>query len=839
MTLLIVAILLVLVSLFQPLASRLRLPHTVLLAGLGIGLGLVSQFTVFDVGLGLAGSLIAALGGFDIGAQAIIFLFLPILLFAAGLTVDVRRLLDDIAPVLLLAVVAVLVCTFMVGWALAAVSGQPLLVCLMLGAIVATTDPVAVIGIFREVGAPRRLSILVEGESLLNDAAAIALFAVLLTGIVTAQDLSVLDGLQRFLRAFLGGLVVGLIGSRLAFWILKPLWERPLAEITVTLGLAYLVFIVAERFLQVSGVVAVVTAALVVGSAGRVRLSPQSWRQLVQVWGQLDFWASSLIFLFASMLIPEFLGTAGWGHAGLVLVVVAAALAARAVVLYGLLPAMTLAGWSQRVGGAYKAVILWGGLRGAVTLALALAVTESVLLPREIKEFVAILATGYVLFTLLVNGPTLRPLMRLLKLDRLSPVDEALRNRAIALVLSNVAERIPGTARAYHLPADLAAEVVDRYRGRKAEADRAQAADLDPEQQLALGLQALANREEELYLVHIDDQTVSRRLGSRLVAKAGRLRDGAKVKGRDGYLTAAQDTRRFRWSLRLAMATHRLLRIQEPLADKLADRFEMLLITRIVLEELSAFTRTKLTQLMGADLCGQLEGILHLRLGNVRQALDELRFQYPGYAEALQGRFLKRAALRMEGAEYRTLVAESVISQEIFDDLNRQLYIDWRGTSRRPPLDLGFSTAELFFRYPKFEALSEENLQAVRSLLRPRLAVPGQRLIREGSRSDAMFFISSGAVEVQHRKHGTIRLGSGDFFGEMALRERRRRSATVRAVSYCQLLELHGRDYRRFARTHPQLYALIEEVATERRTGGSVVSAPGAGVPAATEPVSA
>src|SRR5690606_16150546 len=109
-------------------------------------------------------------------AETILSIFLPVLLFQAGLTIDVRRMMDDAVPILVLAVVAVLVCSAFVGLALDAVSDVGLVACLMLGAIVATTDPVAVIGIFRDLGAPRRLSLLVEGESLFNDAAAIALF---------------------------------------------------------------------------------------------------------------------------------------------------------------------------------------------------------------------------------------------------------------------------------------------------------------------------------------------------------------------------------------------------------------------------------------------------------------------------------------------------------------------------------------------------------------------------------------------------------------------------------------------------------------------------------------
>lgn len=309
--LMIVAGLLLVISLMQPLADRLRLPHTVLLAGLGMALGVLALIgeAPHDASreLGPLASPAMLFAEVEISSQVILTLFLPILLFQTGLTIDVRRMLDDIAPVLVMAVVAVLVCTLAVGFALWGASEEALVACLLLGAIVATTDPVAVVGIFREVGAPRRLSILIEGESVFNDAAAIALFVVFLSTLVTGRELSWLGAAWLFLRGFLGGALLGLVTARLAVLAMATLRNRPLAETSVTLALAYLVFVVGERYFAVSGVVAVVTAALVVGSTGRVRMTPDSWAQLEGVWNQLGFWASSLIFIFASMLIPRFL----------------------------------------------------------------------------------------------------------------------------------------------------------------------------------------------------------------------------------------------------------------------------------------------------------------------------------------------------------------------------------------------------------------------------------------------------------------------------------------------------------------------------------------------------
>lgn len=819
LVLLLLAVLLTLTSLLQPLANRLRLPHTVLLAGLGVALGVWSVVSVQLYGMGPISELSMAVRGMDLSAEAILYSFLPLLLFQTGLTIDVRRMLDDLAPILMLAVVAVLVCTLFVGGALAWTSEQTLVACLLLGAIVATTDPVAVVGIFRDVGAPRRLSILVEGESLLNDAAAIALFAVLLQALAPGgEGLSLTGGVWLFVKGFVGGAVFGYAAASLAIVLLAALRNLPLAETSMTVALAYLVFIIAERYLAVSGVVAVVVAAMVVSSVGRTRISSGTWDGLSAVWNQLGFWASTLVFIFASMLVPRFLDeTLRLEYAWLLLVLVVAALAARWVVVYLLLPALTTGGLAQRVPGSSKLVIFWGGLRGAVTLALALGVTEHPTLDPEVKGFVAVLATGFVLFTLLVQATTLRPMMRLLGLDRLPPIEQVLRNRSVALALQSVGERIGDTAQRHRIRDDVAEEVVADFRRRLEEAlaEPESRLPLTEVEELRLGLIALSAREEELYLRHYANQIVSRRTVVGLLAKAGRVRDGAKTAGRIGYLSASRDTGRFKAAFRLVGLLHRWFGAQGPLAARLADRFETVVITRMVLESLLDYNERKLAPLVGRRTCENLADVLKTRLESCRQSLDALRLQYPAYERALESRFLRLAALRMEAAEYRTMFEESVISREIFEDLDRRLRSGEAKLAARPALDLGLDTRDLVRGFPMFQGLSDDRLGVIAGQLRPRFAYPGERLVTAGERGDSMYFIFSGAVEIYRDGH-ILRLGSGDFFGEMALLTGKRRTATVTAIAYCNLLVLQGKDFRRFLKANEDLRARIREVADQR-----------------------
>src|ERR1700751_2871075 len=194
----VLATLLVVVAVSQPVAVRLKVAPVVLLAVIGVAIGGASAVLLHTAVGGRLRNVASLFADLPVGAETFIYVFLPLLVFEGAITVDVRRMLEDAAPILMLAVVATVVCTAVVGFALWPIAGLPLVVCLLLGAVVATTDPAAVIAVFRDVGAPARLTRLVEGEALLNDAAAIVLFTVLLGVIVSGRHLHFGQGAVEF-----------------------------------------------------------------------------------------------------------------------------------------------------------------------------------------------------------------------------------------------------------------------------------------------------------------------------------------------------------------------------------------------------------------------------------------------------------------------------------------------------------------------------------------------------------------------------------------------------------------------------------------------------------------
>jgi CPA1 family monovalent cation:H+ antiporter len=809
-------LLLGLACLLLPLATRLSLPYSVFLALLGMAVGGIASLQP-DWGLPLPiADFLSGVRHFGLTGEVLLYIFLPSLLFAAGLSVDVRRLMDDVAPVLIMAILAVIVCTMVVGLALNVVFAVPLAVAALLGAVIATTDPAAVIAIFRDIGVPRRLQILVEGESLFNDAAAIALFTLLL-GVLAGQATGSLTEIAYNMATdFLGGLLCGYLAARAVCVLLRFVNEYPVAEVTLTLCLAYGVYIMGDTYLGVSGVVATVTAALVVGTIGRTHMSAEGWSRLQALWHQIEFLASTLIFVLAATLIPKLLADVQPADFAMLSVVVVAALVARAAVLYLLLPLLSAARLAQHVSPAHTAVILWGGLRGAVTLAMALAVLENPHIPTEDAHQVAVLATAFVLFTLFVNAPTLRPLIHLLKLNQLTPLERVLRERSITVASASVQRNLYPIARAFGVEEGLQPSAAGGP-GLIADIPASGQTALGQDDALKIGLITLAAQEEALYLQGYGDHTLSSRAIGRCVAQAGRLKDAAKTSGMAGYLQVANAGLQAAWGFRAALYLHNRLGLEAPLSWLLGFSFETMLVTRVTLKRLHTFTHHSIAPMLGADIEQAILKGLQIRLEGIDMAIRAFEMQYPGYALLLRASYVERAALRLEEAEYCQKRDDGLISPEVYRSLTDDMRQRRESIAHQPEMDMGMEVTDMIRKVPLFASMDERQVNFIARLLKPRLALPGETVVRKGDRGDAMYFIAAGSVEVvDTARKDPVVIEAGTFFGEIALIYNTPRTAEVRARGYCHLLVLYARDLERLLRRHPEIRPEIERAALAR-----------------------
>lgn len=809
--------LLALTSLLPGLAARLKLPYSVLLAVAGSLLGvLVASRGEMSEGV-MAADFLTALANFHISSEAFLVLFLPTLLFESALAIDVRRMMNDIAPILVMAVIAVVVCMLFVGFTLASLSDYGLIACLMLGAIVATTDPAAVIGIFKEIGAPKRLTMLVEGESLLNDAAAIALFSMMAGMLLGGEQAAWGNVVVDFLVKFIGGAAVGAAMGAGVCYLFPLLRGFVAAEITLTVALAYLSFLVGEHYFHVSGVVSCVLAGLVVGSFGRTRMSPRTHEQMAGAWGQLGFWANSLIFLLAAMLVPEIMRHTSWMEVGLIVALYCAAFLGRLVVVGGLLPLLTAVGVADHVDNRMKLVVMWGGMRGAISLALALAVVENPAASTSLRDFIATGVTGFVLMTLFINATTLRLVIHWLKLDRLSVLDRGLRDRALSLAVEEITEAVRAIGRREGLEASAIQAVAARYAPQLAglRRQRERQGDLMLDELLCVGLAILSAQEEVRYFENFKDGIMPRRVAATLLTDTGRLREAALFGGRAGYQAAARQTLRHDWRMKLGIWLNQRLGFDRLLAGALAERFETLLNRRLILAEMLDFCRDRLTDLLGEETAIEIRGLILERSRAVDEALSALRLQYPDFARELQSRYLGRIARQMETERYEEWKERAIVGGEVADALSRDRDRRWADLDRAGMPDVALSAIELVERVPLFAKLAPDKRAAIARLLKPRMTLPGDGIVRRGQRGDAMFFIASGAAVVLIPGN-PVELGSGEFFGELALLTGQPRNADVVSLGYCRLLELGSDDFQNLLAEDPEMKRAIEEVAAGR-----------------------
>ncbi|MCV3274283.1 cation:proton antiporter [Roseobacter sinensis] len=814
----VVATLFVVIGLSEPLAAKVRLPFSVILAVLGSLIGAGALFFLQTDLTDALNPVAEAILGFPIKSNVFLYLFLPTLLFQATLGMNLRRMLDDWVPILVMAVVAVLVATLAVGYALSAVSVLPLAACLLLGAIVSTTDPSAVVGIFRSIAAPQRLSRIIEGESLLNDAAAVALFGLFMSFVmVGVPDPTLQDALKDFPLLLLGGAITGWFIARLGIWLMAMFEGYELAQISISVALPYLAYIGAEQTVGASGVIAVVAAGLTLNLAAPGRLTPQAWSRLEETWDVLAYWAGALIFILAAILIPRFLSDLRLGDLALLGVVTVAAFAARAVILFGLLPLLSFLRVSPVIERPYRVAMLWGGLRGAVTLALALAVTESARVPEEVQRIVGILATGFTLFTLLVQGPTLRTIIRRLGLDRLSPLDEALSKQVVAVALQTVREDLARNNENYDLnPEIVRAEAVQfgsRLENAVQRAEHAQ--DILDRDRITLGLLSVAGAERDIILGHMRDRSLSTRLAEDALVDIDRLIEATRLDGRTGYMRAAQRTVTFGWQFRAAAILNDWFGTQRPIALMTAHRFEILLAQRLVLRDICDFIDQRIRRIHGRRVADILRDLVDRRIEIVETALEGLKLQYPGYVEELQKRFIRRTALRLEEREYNAMLDDGLISPEPHSVLMQGIAAARVEAERRPKLDVAIRGRELVQKLSLFGDLDQKSLRQLTRALKTRYADAGETIIQKEDTARSVFFIASGAVELRLGGQ-SWRLGRGEIFGQAALLSRKRHRLTVKAIVPTALLVLNEASFRRLIKRSPVFRDAVQVSAQAR-----------------------
>ena len=393
----------------QPISRLMRLPLASALVILGY---LTSELLVYM--------------GIDTGIRSdnfqslIFYVFIPVLVFESAYNIDKQQLRNNLVIILTMSVIAMLLTSLIVAvllfYGIAHESGFPWIAALITGAILAATDPVAVVAKLREMNAPGRISVLLEGESLFNDATAIVLFGLFLSmatatsGVAATGDIHLmLDVVVRFVLIFLGGALTGLVVGLVSGFIqTRAKQQFPVA--VMSLLVAYGSYLLAEHFM-VSGVMSTLLAALSYSSVlHRDVGNRESEMKDKNFWNVLSHIANVSVFLIVGVVITLEMFEQRWLA---ILIAILSLIIARAISVYGVLLLFSFFK-NLKVSFAAQSVMVWGGLRGAVTLALALSLPTSL----EYWWTIQSIAFGVVMFSLFVQAPTMQWLVTKLSLKQ-------------------------------------------------------------------------------------------------------------------------------------------------------------------------------------------------------------------------------------------------------------------------------------------------------------------------------------------------------------------------------------------------------------------------------------
>lgn len=338
--------------------------------------------------------------------ELILLVFLPALLFEASWNIDLKELKNNWLAIFLLSVPGVVISMAVIAIFMHFTIAMPLAPAFLFGAMISATDPISVLALFRKLGINKRLTMILEGESLFNDGTAVVLFKLILGIIIAGTQFSFLQTAGSFTMVVLGGAVVGCMLGYAASRI-TAFFDDHLLEITLTTILAYGAFLVAEQ-LRVSPVISVVAAGIVLGNYGsRSSMSATTRLAVNSFWEYAAFLVNSLVFLLIGLqvkfdLLQKYLVP--------IAVAILAIMVARAFVVYGLAPFFSK---SAPIPWKWRHLLWWGALRGSLCMALALSLPIGM----EFRELILITTFGVVLFTLLVPGLSIDPMVKLLKMN--------------------------------------------------------------------------------------------------------------------------------------------------------------------------------------------------------------------------------------------------------------------------------------------------------------------------------------------------------------------------------------------------------------------------------------
>ena len=457
------------------LAAKIRLPYTVLLVIVGSLLVPLSQVETLSF-----------IGSFQLTPESLFFVFLPILIFESAYNMNFRDVKKNKYSMGTLAVLGLLISVVFIGfvgqWAFQLMGlAVPLLVTLLFGAIISSTDPVAVLSLFKEYGAPHRLTLIFEGESLFNDATSFALFMVFLDIFIHGYTgyPTLIEGIFSFISALLGGIVFGLLMGFMFSKLIQFVKGNEHLEITLTLLVAHFTFILTElisehlvvlgHHIHLSSIISTLISSMVMGNYGRFKMSHGVEEYMEKFWSYFAFVANSLVFILMGLMFAHLsieLTVAIMPILAIILVVAVG----RALSVYASVSIINTFKLEEEIPKNWQQLLSWGSLRGALAIVMVLLIPDDMTLPDwtasySIKDFITALTIGCIYFTLLIKATTIGFIIRKLKIDALSDQEELGYCKSKVLVYHDILNKLDELVKHKQISADQYQDLSDYYRG--------------------------------------------------------------------------------------------------------------------------------------------------------------------------------------------------------------------------------------------------------------------------------------------------------------------------------------------------------------------------------------
>jgi Na+:H+ antiporter len=449
-------VLLFVATLSSVVFKRLKIPYTIGLVFVGIVFynvcGAIPAFQQFR--------------HLRLNYDLIMFALLPSLIFSAAINIDSKLLFKNLNPTFLLAGPGLVVSTLITSLIMYYLTPLDLAGSLLFGALISATDPVAVISLFEIVGAPKRLRMLVDGESLFNDATAIVMFTLMQKVVLAGTAFSIFTlgtAASDFVFIFFGGLFVGAVTGYIMAQILLFIKNDTMVATALSAIVAYTAFIFAEKVMEVSGVMACLGAGMVISHYSSSRFTVKTQNYLKQFWKFVSFIANSYIFILLGFTEKFYLFSTQIRDFSILKCIIWGIIAiqlSRAIIVFGICPLIGLRDKNKKIDWKYQILMFWGGLRGAVPLALVFSLPEN--LPHRL--LIIQITLGVVIFTLLVQGGTISKMLSIFKLDRASLFKRFSKNHALLLTYKHGMKKLKELAATWDFPPETVEQLKNKYK---------------------------------------------------------------------------------------------------------------------------------------------------------------------------------------------------------------------------------------------------------------------------------------------------------------------------------------------------------------------------------------